>query len=138
MSGTDSFFDTNVLLYGFSPDPARASASEDVIRGGGVISVQVLNEFANTGRRKLGLSWAVIRDILGEYRTNLTVVPVTLETHERGLDLAERYRLNVYDSMIVAAALLAGCTTLYSEDMHSGLVIDRLTIRNPYAASPGG
>jgi predicted nucleic acid-binding protein len=97
-----------------------------------------LNEFANAGRRKLGLSWAVIRDILGEYRTNFTVVPVTLETHERGLALAERYQVNVYDGMIAAAALLAGCTTLFSEDMHDGLVIDGLTIRNPYAGSPGG
>jgi predicted nucleic acid-binding protein len=138
MSGTNAFFDTNVLLYEFSEDAAKASASENVIRGGGVISVQVLNEFANAGRRKLGLSWAIIRDILGEYRTNLTVVPVTLETHERGLELAERYQLNVYDGMIVAAALLAGCTTVYSEDLHNGLVIDRLTIRNPYTGDPGG
>ncbi len=138
MSGTSAFFDTNVLLYEFSDDAAKAAASENVIRGGGVISVQVLNEFANAGRRKLGLSWAVVRDILGEYRTNFTVVPVTLETHERGLNLAERYQLNVYDGMIVAAAQLAGCTTLYSEDMHDGLVIDRLTIRNPYTDTPGG
>jgi predicted nucleic acid-binding protein len=137
MSGTSAFLDTNILLYEFSEDAAKASASENVIRGGGVISVQVLNEFANAGRSKLGLSWAVIRDILGEYRANLTVVPVTLETHERGLDLAERYQLNVYDGMIVAAALLACCTTLYSEDMHDGLVIDRLTIRNPYAGATG-
>jgi predicted nucleic acid-binding protein len=138
MSGVSAFFDTNVLLHEFSEDAAKAAASEDVIRGGGVISVQVLNEFANAGSRKLGLSWTVIRDILGEYRTNLTVVPVTIETHERGLYLVERYRLSVYDGMIVAAAVLAGCTTLYSEDMHNGLVIDRLTIRNPYAGAPGG
>jgi predicted nucleic acid-binding protein len=135
MSEASVFFDTNVLLYEFSDDGAKAAASENVIRDGGVISVQVLNEFANAGRRKLGLSWTVVRDILGEYRTNLTIVPVTLETHGRGLDLAERFQLNVYDGMIVAAALLAGCTTLYSEDMHDGLVIDRLTIRNPYAAT---
>jgi predicted nucleic acid-binding protein len=132
MSGNSAFFDTNVLVYEFSEDAAKAAASEDVIRGGGVISVQVLNEFANAGRRKLGLSWAVIRDILGEYRTNLTVVPVTLVTHERGLDLAERYRFSVYDGTIVAAAQMAGCRVVYSEDMHDGLIIDQLTIRNPY------
>jgi predicted nucleic acid-binding protein len=132
MSGNSAFFDTNVLVYEFSEDAAKAAASEDVIRGGGVISFQVLNEFANAGRRKLGLSWAVIRDILGEYRTNLTVVPVTLVTHERGLDLAERYRFSVYDGTIVAAAQMAGCRVVYSEDMHDGLIIDQLTIRNPY------
>jgi predicted nucleic acid-binding protein len=61
------------------------------------------------------------------------VVPVTEETHVLGLALAARHSLSLYDGMIVAAAQLAGCTVLYSEDMHDGLVIDRLTIRNPYA-----
>lgn len=135
MNETKVFFDTNVLIHEFSEDAAKAAASEEVIRGGGVISVQVLNEFASAGMRKLGLSWTVIRDILREYRQEFTVVPLTIDTHLRGLDLAERYRLNVYDGMIVAAAQLAGCRVLYSEDMHDGLVIDRLTIRNPFAAS---
>jgi predicted nucleic acid-binding protein len=137
MSESRVFFDTNVLLHQFSDAAAKAKASEDVIRGGGVISVQVLNEFASAGRRKLGLSWAVIRDILGEYKQNFTVAPLSVETHERGFDLAERYQLNVYDGMIVAAAQLAGCTTLYSEDMHHGLAVDGLTIRNPYAEGGG-
>jgi predicted nucleic acid-binding protein len=132
MSESKAFIDTNVLLHEFSQDAAKALASETVIRTGGVISVQVLNEFASTGRRKLGLGWAIVRDILREYRQELTVVPLTIDTHLLGLDLAERYQLNIYDGMIVAAAQLAGCTVLYSEDMHDGLVIDRLTIRNPY------
>jgi predicted nucleic acid-binding protein len=137
MSESKVFFDTNVLLHQFSEDGAKAKASEDVIRAGGFISVQVLNEFALAAcRRELGLSWAVVREILGEYRQNFTVVPLTLETHERGINLAERYQLNVYDGMIVAAAQLAGCTVLYSEDMHDGLVIDQLTIRSPYASLP--
>jgi predicted nucleic acid-binding protein len=137
MSEISVFFDTNVLLHGLSEDAAKATASENVIRGGGVISIQVLNEFASAGRRKLGLSWDVLREILGEYRQNFTVVSLTLDTHERGLLLAERYQLNIYDGMIVAAAQLAGCTTLYSEDMHDGLVIDGLTIRNPFREKPG-
>jgi predicted nucleic acid-binding protein len=136
-SESRAFFDTNILLHQFSEDDAKAKASEDVVRGGGVISVQVLNEFASAGRRKLGIGWAVLRNILGEYKQNFTVVPLSVETHERGFDLAERYQLSVYDGMIVAAAQLAGCKTLYSEDMHDGLVIDELTIRNPYAAGSG-
>ena len=64
------------------------------------------------------------------------MVPLTETTHELGLVLAERHVLNVYDGMIVAAAQLAGCETLYSEDMHDGLVIDQLTIRNPFASLP--
>jgi predicted nucleic acid-binding protein len=135
MSGTKAFFDSNICLYEFSEDAAKASVSEAVMCGGGVISVQVLDEFANAGRRELGMSWTVIREILGEYRANLTVVDVTLATHERGLALAERYQLSVYDGMIVAAAQLAGCTVLYSEDIHEGLVVEGLTIRNPYAGA---
>lgn len=135
MSATKPFFDTDICLHEFSDDAAKASVSEDIMRGGGVISIQVLNEFANAGRRKLGLSWTVIRDILGEYCANLTVVPLTVEVHERGLLLAERYQLNVYDGMIVAAAQLAGCKVLYSEDVHDGLAIEGLTIRNPYAGA---
>ena len=57
---------------------------------------------------------------------------MTLGTHQRGIEISERYGFGLYDSMIIAAALLGGCTTLYSEDMRDGQVIDRLTIRNPY------
>jgi len=60
--------------------------------------------------------------------------PVTLKTHETGLALAERYRLSVYNGMIAAAALLAGCDRLWSEHMQDGLVIDgRLRIADPFA-----
>jgi predicted nucleic acid-binding protein len=136
MSETRVFFDTNVLAYLTDKEEARAPRTEDLLADGGVISVQVLNEFALVARRKVGLSWAETRDFLDTFRATLEVVPVTIEVHERGLDLAERYDLNVYDGMIVAAAQLADCTVLYSEDMHDGLVIDRLTVRNPYPAKP--
>ena len=99
------------------------------------MSVQVLNECANTLRRKFSADWPQIVQASERMRELCAVVPLTEETHVRGLALAARYSLSVYDSMIVATALLAGCTTLYSEDMHDGLVIDRLTIRNPYTGS---
>ena len=132
MSGVEPFFDTNVILYLLSADAGKADRAEELLAAGGTISVQVLNEFASVGLRRLGLDWVVVRDILQEFRGGLSVAPLTVETHERGLDLAERYSLNVYDGMIVAAAQLAGCTVLYSEDMHDGLVVDGLTIKNPY------
>nr|MBP8020297.1 hypothetical protein [Agitococcus sp.] len=62
-----------------------------------------------------------------------TVQPLTVETHAQGLTLAERYHFSVYDSMIVAAALLAQCRILYSEDMQHGLLVEgRLLIQNPF------
>lgn len=64
-----------------------------------------------------------------------TVVPVSEETHDVGLRVAEAYRLPVYDAMIVVSALLAGCKTILSEDMQDGQSIDgRLVTRNPFHA----
>jgi len=99
------------------------------------VSVQVLNECANTLRRKFSAGWPQIVQASERMRELCAVVPLTEETHVRGLALAARYSLSVYDSMIVAAAQLADCKVLYSEDMHDGLVIDGLTIRNPYSDS---
>ena len=91
-----------------------------------------LNEVAHVLRRKWQRAWPEVHEFLRGIRANTLLVPVTDLTHERGLAYAERYQLAIYDSMIVAAAVLAGCSTLYSEDMHAGLVIDGVTIRNPY------
>ena len=129
---TDVFFDSNVVLHIFGSDPAKASRAEALLANGGFVSVQVLNEVSNVALRKMRKTWPQIREMLDGIRASATVVPLTVDVHERGLAITERYQLQLYDGMIVAAALLAGCTTLYSEDMHDGLAIDRLTIRNPY------
>jgi predicted nucleic acid-binding protein len=127
------FFDTNVLLYLASNDKDRANRAEELIVTGGMISVQVLNEVANASRRKLKLSWNEARMLLGTLKTLLAVVPVTVEIHERGLALAEKHGFSTYDAMIVAAALLNGCETLWSEDMHHGMVVEgKLRIVNPF------
>jgi predicted nucleic acid-binding protein len=131
MSAAERFFDTNVVLYLLSGDEAKADRAENALTAGGVVSVQVLNEFASVASRKLKMSIADIRDVLATIRAVCTVVPVSEETHDVGLHVAERYGLSVYDSMIVAAALLAGCKTVMSEDMQDGQVFEsRLTVRN--------
>jgi predicted nucleic acid-binding protein len=128
-----SFFDTNVLVYLASGDPAKADRAEAMIAGGGGISVQNLNELANVARRKIGMSWQDTHAFLSLLRGLLNVHPVSVETHETGLALAERYQLSIYDSMIAASALQAGCDTLWSEDMQHGMVVDgRLRIVNPF------
>ncbi len=134
MSEARVFIDSNVLIYLTDVESGKAGQTEDLLADGGIVSVQVLNEFANVALRKVRLSWPETRDFLDTFRATLKIVPLTVETHQCGLELAERYQLSVYDGMIVAAAALAGCKTLYSEDMHDGLVIDGLAIRNPYAA----
>ena len=133
MPGTEAFFDTNVLLYLLSADTAKADRAEELLAGGGVISVQVLNEFAAVAIRKVGMSHAEVRDALAPIRSVCKVAPLTPETHDRALQVAERYGFSFYDALIVAAAGLAGCVRLYSEDMQDGQVIDEgLVIVNPF------
>jgi predicted nucleic acid-binding protein len=136
MSATRAFFDTNVVGYFASADAAKAKRSGDLLRAGGFVSVQVLNEFAAFARRKHALPWHSIRTVLAAVRSTCTVASLTTTTHELGLAIAERYQLNVYDGTIVAAAQLADCGVLYSEDMQDGLIINSLTIRNPYTRGP--
>jgi len=129
----EAFYDTNVILYLLSADAAKADRAEALLAGGGRVSVQVLNELASVASRRLGMSWKEIGEFLATVRAACAVESIGIETHERGLTLASRHGLNVYDAMIVASALLADCTVLYSEDMHDGQVFERqLTIRNPF------
>jgi predicted nucleic acid-binding protein len=131
-----SFFDTNVLLYVASGDPAKAERAEKLIGDGGVISVQVLNEITNVARRKMAMSWIETRTFLSMIRDLLPVKPITVEIHETGLVLAERYGLSPYDAMIAASALHADCDTLWSEDMQDGMAVEnRLRITNPFCGS---
>ena len=130
-----SFIDTNVLVYLASGDPAKADCAERIAAAGGTISVQVLNELANVSRRKMGLSWTETHAFLSAVRALLAVEPMTADGHDLGLAIAERYGLSIYDAMIAASALQADCDTLWSEDMHDGLVIEnRLRISNPFRA----
>ena len=127
------FFDTNVLIYIASDNSEKADRAEAIVREGGAISVQVLNEIANVARRKMKLSWQETRGFLSSLRELLTVHPVTVDTHELGLALAERHHLAIYDAQIAASALIAGCDKLWSEDMQDGMTIDRrLRIVNPF------
>jgi predicted nucleic acid-binding protein len=136
MTKTEAFFDTNILIYFATTKDVKSDISERVMRGGGVVSVQVLNEFVNVTRRKHRMPWPDVSKGLNGIRAICSVVSLTLETHELGLTLCERYQLSIYDAMILAAAKLAGCTTLYSEDMHDGLVVDGLRVVDPYRVIP--
>jgi predicted nucleic acid-binding protein len=136
MSVDEDFFDTNVVLYLLSADTSKADRAEELLAAGGTVSVQVLNEFVSVASRKLRMAWSEIREVLAQIRAVCAVKPITTETHELALHIAERYGFSIYDALIVSAAMLARCRTLHSEDMQDGQVIEqRLTIRNPFAAS---
>ena len=130
MSG--EFIDTNVVLY-LLDDGTKANRAEALLALGPRISVQVLNEATVNCRQKAGLSWEETGAFLSGIRDLCPVEDLTLQTHEVGRALSERYGFSVYDAMIVAAALIAGCTTLYTEDMHGGLLVEgQLRLVNPF------
>ncbi|HMH87538.1 MAG TPA: PIN domain-containing protein [Steroidobacteraceae bacterium] len=133
MSGADSFFDTSVLLYLLSDDTVRADRIETLLAARGVISVQVLHEFAVVALRKLKIPLNEVREILDTIRAVCAVEPITVETHDRGLAVFERYRFSLYDSILVATALISGAKILYSEDLQHGQIIDnQLRVTNPF------
>jgi predicted nucleic acid-binding protein len=131
MSG--EFADTNIILYLLDDGP-KADRAEIILGQGPSISVQVLNETAVNCRGKAGLTWEETATFLAGVQALCPVEGLTVQTHGVGRAVAECYGLSIYDAMIVASALIAGCATLWSEDMQNGLVIEgRLRIMNPFA-----
>ena len=127
------FLDTNVLIYAFAANDPRSGKAEALLAAGGVISVQVLNEFVNVSRRKLGRGWADIESALGVLRTLLDPpLPLTIDLHEAAVAHARDHGFAFYDALIIAAASRSGCNVLYTEDMHHGQSIGRLIIRDPF------
>ena len=129
----ERFFDTNILIYAFAANDPRSARAEALIADGGVIGVQVLNEFTNVTRRKLTWDWkqveaalGVIEDLLGPVR------PLTAEIHAEAVALARDHRLSFYDALIVAAAADAGCRLVFSEDLQHGRKFGAVTIENPF------
>lgn len=126
------FADTNVVLY-LLDDGHKADRAEMILSQGPRISVQVLNETMVNCRRKAGLDWDETSRFLAGVRALCPIEDLTVHTHDVGRALAERYGFSVYDAMIVAAALIAGCTTLWTEDMHAGLLVEgKLRLVNPF------
>ena len=130
-----AFFDTNVLVYAVTAEPRKLRADQ-ILRAGGAVSVQVLNEFANVAYKKLQHDWTKIAFALERFKLSFDVIlPLTVETHAAALILARDNRLPFYDALIIASAIEAGCDTLFTEDMQDGRTIGGLTIVNPFSES---
>jgi len=136
----ESFIDTNLFIYQLVASDERKSATADrIIRKGietrdACISFQVVQECLNTVLRKaeIPLSTDETKQYLDHVLAPLFRVPASLSVYRSALDLQTRYRYGFYDSLVIAAALDAGCTRLYSEDLQDGQRIGGLTIKNPF------
>ena len=129
-----AFFDSNVLIYAMVSGDPRRERAQQLVGQGGVISVQVVNEFVAVARRKMRMPWEDVIVALDAVRILFpSPVSITLDTHDAALKIAQQYGFGIYDAQIAATALEANCSALYSEDLQDGQVIDkRLTIRNPF------
>jgi predicted nucleic acid-binding protein len=134
-----AFFDTNILLYTISREPAerakKAVALELVARSDAGLSVQVLQEFYVQATRPTRPDRILHTDAVDliEAWTRFEVQPMTLDVLMTALAIKQRRNLSYWDSSIVAAALALGCRELYTEDMQHGLVIDGLRLVNPFS-----
>ena len=133
MNAKKIFFDTNTLLYLLSSDTKKADWVSKNLQQSNVISVQVLNEFTSASIRKIKISNNELDEFLDLFTSTFNIRSLDIDTFETGLIVSRRYGYQHYDSMIIAAALQAGCEKLYSEDMQHRQVIDkRLQIVNPF------
>jgi predicted nucleic acid-binding protein len=134
-----AFIDTNVLIY-WVDDSTRADVVEQLLAQQAVISVQVLNEFANVLRKKRAMPLPDVEALCTTLIDTCDVLDVSVRTHQTALALMARYQLSVYEANIVAAAALSDCAVLYTEDMQDGLNLklpgsagtNSLVIRNPF------
>ncbi|MDD5240646.1 MAG: PIN domain-containing protein [Sulfuricella sp.] len=126
------FIGSNVILYLLSGDVSKADRAEAIVAEGGIVSVQVLSEVVSVCRRKLQMPWNEIDALLLVAKSACEVQPLTVESHQKAVEIAKRYRLSFYDAHICAAAVLSGAKILLSEDMQNGMDIEGVEIRNPF------
>lgn len=128
-----AFLDSNSLIYAFTRAGAKTERAQALVSSGGIVSVQVLNEVANTLRRKFDVPWLRIGQIVDEVLIHCPHPKVvSLQTHQRALGICERYRYAFHDGLIIASALEGGCRVLHTEDMQHGQEIDGVRIVNPF------
>ncbi len=129
----DRFLDTSVLVYANSVGDSRSGTARQVLLDGGVVGVQVLNEFASVARAKLAMTWEEVQEAVEK----IVILcpnprPLGIETHLRALGISRKYGFSIWDSLIVAAAVEAGCAKLLTEDLQHGQVVEGVRIENPF------
>jgi predicted nucleic acid-binding protein len=128
-----AFADTNVIVYAFAKDEAKVAIAEDILEKQPTISVQVISEFLNVCRIKLGMDVPTRHKLAAELIAGCNVVALEPRVVEKAMEIEAQARISYWDAQIVAAALLAGCDTLYTEDLEHGRVFDgQLTVVNPF------
>jgi predicted nucleic acid-binding protein len=134
-----NFFDTNIVFYAHTDtDSVKKIAAKKLIdasveKRNAYISVQVIEEFINNIQKKAKLNIHETTKIVTEFMPSFEIISLTPMLAKDAMRISERYQFSIWDSFIVAAALYAQCSTLYTEDLQNSQVIDGvLTVRNPF------
>ncbi|MBI4193479.1 MAG: PIN domain-containing protein [Betaproteobacteria bacterium] len=131
-----AFADTNVVVYAFAKDDAKIAIAEGILEKQPTISVQVLSEFLNVCRIKLGMDVATRHKLAAELIAGCNVVSLDPRVVEKAMEIEAQAEISYWDALIVAAALLSGCDTLYTEDLENGRTFEgQLTVVNPFVAT---
>ncbi len=135
MNVENFFIDTNILIYFVKDSTGKAELIDTILLNNSenYISTQVANEFCNVALKKLNFSTGELIFSLENFAQIFNIYTVNISTIKKALKIKEKYAYSYYDSVIIASALQTNCSTLYTEDMHHGQIIDnRLTIINPF------
>jgi len=133
---TVAFADTNIVVYAFAKDEAKIAIAEGILEEQPTISVQVVSEFLNVCRTKLGMDRPTRHRLAGELIAGCNVVSLDPRVVEKAMEIEAQSQISYWDALIVAAALLSGCDTLYTEDLKNGHTFDgQLTVVNPFVAT---
>lgn len=127
------FLDSNVVIYAYGNDMRKKARALDLLAASPTVSTQVFNETISVLRRKNMLDDSMLDSVVDDLAVCSRVVQVDLATVKQAVAFVIKNRLSYYDALIVATALGAGCTTLYSEDFQHGQVFeDLLRVVNPF------
>ena len=131
-----AFADTNVVVYAFAKDDAKVAVAEGILEKQPTISVQVISEFLNVCRTKLGMDVPTRHRLATELIAGCNVVSLDPRVVEKAMEIEAQGQISYWDALIVAAALLSGCDTLYTEDLETGRTFEgQLTVVNPFPAA---
>jgi predicted nucleic acid-binding protein len=130
------FLDTNIVLYAIGSDESKRIIASSLLAQKPTISTQVINECSHVLRRKQKYSPEEVNRELSAVVKAVILVDVGINEIRSAWSIASRYGFSHFDCLIIATALAANCSVLYSEDLQHGQVIDsRLTICNPFLES---
>lgn len=134
----DVFLDTNILIYAIEvdgPAPKKSAIAQGLVRRTDYsLSTQVLGEFyraVTSARRSVPLSHEEAASWVQLWKRN-PVHSITVAHVDLAIDLRKRFDIQYFDALIISAARIAGCSTLYSEDLNHGQNYGGVTVSNPF------